>query len=269
MTPQFNPQSYTPIDYRTWILGNQARKGINLKRLNILSSQELELWKALEKYQDSRDDAGHGEMATYLAIKLLPYHPEAITEIVIPTTMAHDIGFYGEDPNAWQRAVEKARKEKKLESLDDDAKRMPHQLKGADIALDVFRQVGYPDPRYHQECANIIKDHDTRHNPTTPSGKVVWDSDYTWRVTMPCSQIYLFNKGILNPPEVLKELEKVCLNTTPPRDLGDVAKQITRIELANTIFHKFPTQAEQTLTLNYSKEFQLIKQFYSQPQQSL
>ena len=141
---QFNPQTYKPIDYRTFILGDQARQGINLKRLNILTEQELKIWEAAQPYMDARNDPGHGEIATILSITFLPYFPKAKREIVVPTTMNHDIGFHGEDPNAWQKAVEAARKAGNLKSLNDDAKRMPHQIKGADMALEIYQEEGYP-----------------------------------------------------------------------------------------------------------------------------
>ena len=74
MVSKFNVESYIPIDYRTWILGDEARQGINIKRLNILTPQELKLWEASEQYHDARDDAGHAEVVTYFSTILLPYH---------------------------------------------------------------------------------------------------------------------------------------------------------------------------------------------------
>jgi hypothetical protein len=271
---KFNPQTYKPIDYRQWILGDQARQGVNIKRLDILTPDELNIWNLSQQYQDARNDPGHGEMATYLAIKLLPYYPKAIREISVPTTELHDNGFFGEDPNAWQKAVEEAQKAGNLKSLNDDAKRMPHQLKGAEMALKIFQKADYPRQEYRQKSAEIIKDHDTRHNPTTPSGRLMWDADYPWRVTLPCNQIYLFDKGITNPYEIIKRAEDSCLNTEPPHNLKGIAKKIAKIELANTIYFKyeiqkdseipeeFPDQATKALQQNYSKELRIVQKFY-------
>jgi len=264
---KFNPLTYKPINYRTWVLGNQAREGVNIKRLNILTSQELKLWEASKKYHDAREDPGHAEISTYFAIKLLPYYPKAIREIVVPTIMVHDDGWYGGDQRAWKRAVQEAQKAGDLKSLDSPEKRKAHQDKGAEMALERFKEVGYPPKRYWKGCARIIKYHDTRDDPRgeppTPSGRAVWDSDYLYRVTLPCNQTYLFSVGITDPREVVKRAEDCCLNGEPPKNLEAVAQQIAKIELANTIFFKFPEQADEVLReKDYSKELEIVKRFY-------
>jgi len=264
MSKQFNPQTYQPIDYRTYVLGNQARQGINLKRLNLLTPNELKLWKASEEFHDARDDPGHAEFSTIMALRILPYYPDAIREIAIPTITLHDDGWYGGDPYAWRKAVEEARAKNNLKSLDSPEKRKAHQDKGAEMALNLFQRLNYPREEYRQESADIIRDHDTRLKPTTPSGKVVWDSDYLWRVSLPCNQIYLFSEGINDPTEILKRAEDCYLNVTHPRRLDDVAQQIARIEITNTLFYKSPKQAEKILSSNgYLEELETVKKFYS------
>ena len=49
-------KTYKPLDYKIWILGNEARKGVNIKRLGILSKEELQIWNESIPYQDQRDD---------------------------------------------------------------------------------------------------------------------------------------------------------------------------------------------------------------------
>ena len=259
---EFNPKTYQRIDYRKWVLGDKARQGINIKKLGILTSNELKVWKEAEQYQDARNDPGHGEITAYFAIKLLDFLP-GNREIAIPTAICHDIGWYGNDPEAWQRKVKEAQKTGNLKSLNDTDVRMEHQIKGAELAKRVFERVGYPSKRFYNKSFDIIKDHDTRLEPTTESGKVVRDADYSWRVTLPCNQIYLFSKGITNPQEVLKIAEEVCLESKPPHNLKGPSKQIARIEIANTLYHKFQEEAEQALKPKYSRELEIIKNFYA------
>ena len=259
---KFNPQTYKPIDYRQWILGDQARQGVNIQRLQTLNQQEQKVFDTSIPYQDARNDPGHAELTAYFAKFLLPFYPNTIPEIVVPTAIVHDNGWAGEDPGAWERLVQEKQKQGKLHELDDPKFRKQHQDQGAPLALKLFKKANYPPEQYHQKCAEIILDHDTRLKPTTPSGKLVRDADYLWRVTLPCNEIYLFSKGILDPKEVLKRAEEGCLNVKPSKKLEDVAQQIARIELVNTLHYKFPDQAIPTLQQHYPKELAIIKKFY-------
>ena len=40
MVEKFDFEKYVPLDYRKWILGNKARKGINIKKLDLLNKDE-------------------------------------------------------------------------------------------------------------------------------------------------------------------------------------------------------------------------------------
>lgn len=257
----FNPPTYQPIDYRQWILGDKARQGVNIKRLQILNKKELELFNASVHYQDARNDAGHAELTAYFAKIFLSFYPNAIPEVVVPTAIVHDNGWYGGDPDAWNRLVQEKQKQGRLKDLDSPEFRKQHQDKGAEMALELFRKIGYPPKKYYQEGYEIIKDHDTRLNPTTPSGRVVRDADYVWRATLPHAKIYMDN---LNPEEVIKRVEETCLNTKPPKNLETTAKQIAKIELANTLHYKFQEQGAEVLKQKgYKRELEIVKRFYS------
>ncbi len=263
---KFNPETYKPIDYRTWVLGPEARQGVNIKRLKTLNAQEQKVWNAVQQSQDARNDPGHGELVAYFSKLLAPYYPDAILEIVVPTAICHDTGWAGEDPDAWNKLVQEKTKQGKLHELDDPKYRKQHQDQGAEFALKVFKKIGYPSEQYHKECAEIIADHDTRLKPTTASGKLVRDADYLWRVTLPCNEIYLFSKGILNPTEVLQRAEDCCLNVKPPKKSEDVAQQVARIEIANTLLYRFQESGEQALKeRGYTQELDIVKRFYSTP----
>src|SRR3989338_7327216 len=52
----FNLKEYIPIDYPGWVLGNEARSGVNINGLGVLTQKELELWNYSAHYQDQRKD---------------------------------------------------------------------------------------------------------------------------------------------------------------------------------------------------------------------
>ncbi|MBU0466795.1 MAG: hypothetical protein KJ718_01365 [Nanoarchaeota archaeon] len=247
---KFKLEDYGPIDYRTWILGDKAREGANIKKSNILTSEELKIWDESIKYQDQRNDPGQGEIVTYFVIKLLNYL-KGKREVAVPAAILHDTGFYGEDPTAWKKLVNSGA------NTDTEEHRRPHQNRGCLIAGRVLENANYPE-EYHNEIADIIGDHDTRKLPTTDSGKIVRAADLLWRVTYPCVQIYLPE---LSVKHALTKLEKTSLNLKSPHTLGETEKQIARIELANTLLFKFGKAAHQVLQENYLKELNKVLLF--------
>ena len=97
-------EDYKPIDYSVWVLGDEARNGVNIKRLDMLKPNELEIFNAAIPDNDARNDPGQAEIVTYFGLKLLEYLP-GIREVVVPACIHHDIGFAGEDPGAWLKLV--------------------------------------------------------------------------------------------------------------------------------------------------------------------
>lgn len=271
--------NYDLTDYRTWVLGDEARQGVNIKRLGILRPRELDLVDAVAQFQDPRNDPGQGEWVAMHGIKLLDFIP-GIREVVFAQNLTHDIGFYGVDPNAWKRLVAKTQDTSKL---SDAAIRMPHQIKGKLMALRIFQKVGYPPVEYHSEIANNIGDHDTRLNETTPSGRILWASDYTWRVSYPCLKIYqdvMLEKEADRVVEAqrqelkqvsarpleelfLLESEKSALECNPPFNLESPEYEIARLEFANTMFFNFGVEvAKRVLLPKYRKELEKVVEFY-------
>ncbi|MBS3079321.1 hypothetical protein J4218_04320 [Candidatus Pacearchaeota archaeon] len=250
----FSTDKYTPIDYLTWILGDEARKGANIKRLGVLRPRELKLLEAFVPYQDCRNDPGHGEISTLIGIRLLDYLP-GIREIVVPAVLGHDTGWYGTDPDAWKRLVE-ANKEN-LKSLDSEVNRRPHQNRGIIVSGRIFQKIGYPDEKYHFEIADIIGDHDTRKLPTTDSGRIMRIADLLWRVTYPCVQIYMAN---LCSEEIFKRVKETCIEGEKTH-LGEIGLRIGRLEFANTMFFKFGKEARKVLLPEYKEELERIVLF--------
>ncbi|MFH1607971.1 MAG: hypothetical protein ABIA78_02460 [archaeon] len=250
---QFNLETYNPINYNGWILGDEARKGVNIKRLGIFNPNEIKLFDFLIPYQDQRNDPGQGELVAYITEKSRIYYPGIIREVANPAAMGHDTGFWGGDPTAWKKLVDSG------SDTEGELNRRPHQNRGCLIMGKAVQAVGYPSEEYHNEIADIIGDHDTRKLPATNNGKLVRMADLDWRVTYPCIQIYKQNS---NPEQIIKEAERACLNEEFLPHLGKVGEGIARAELANTIFFKFGEEQARVLEKDYAPEFQRVKGFY-------
>lgn len=246
-------RDYQITDYRTWVLGDAAREGVNIKRNNVLTQKEIELLDFFIPYQDQRNDPGQAEWVTFHAIKLLDFVPGGIREVVVPSALAHDTGFYGYDPNYWKNLVSSGG------DTEGEMIRRPHQNRGIMLMGRGFQKVGYPSEKYHFECADIVGDHDTRFLPATISGKIVRASDYTWRVSFPCIQIYLKDKS---PKDILDASKKTALEGKPPFDLDRYCYDIARLEFVNSMFFKFGEDTREVLLPEYRQELEMIVSFY-------
>jgi len=276
---EFNIEDYQPVDYRKWILGDPKRKddparnGVNIKRLDLLGPYELEIWDEANRYQDSRNDPGHGEFVTTFAVKLLDYLP-GVRGIVIPSIILHDIGWYGQDPNEWMRIVNsleeqvtsgKLSDEERDEILKDEPRRRPHQNRSLLIGGMVLEKIGYFERNpleYWLEIADIIGDHDTRKLPTTESGRIMRNADFMWRASYPCMQL---NFSDYNVEDSLKRFERDVFQE-PPHNLEGISEEIGRVEIANSIFFKFEGSEYSKDVLEnagYSKELERVREFYS------
>jgi len=225
---EFKTENYELIDYKCWNLGDKARKGINIKRLGLLKSEELNIFNESIPYQDQRNDPGHGEMTAYFTLKLLQYLPGE-REIAVPAAILHDTGWSGGDPTTWKKLVDSG------ENTEGEIRRRPHQNRGCLVAGRILERVNYPK-EYHNEIADIIGDHDTRKLPATDSGKIVRAADLLWRVTYPHAQIYMQDK---NPEHIRKRIDETCLNKSLLPHLGEIGSLMALIEFENTMLFKF------------------------------
>jgi len=259
---QFKLEEYEPVDYRYWVLGDDARRGVNLKRLDMITPEEIRIVDEAARFQDPRNDAGHGEFVTYFALKLLGYLP-GDRPVVVPTTLTHDLAWGFEDPDEWEKKVEEAKRKGDMSTLDGEDRRL-HQIRAPLLAGMVLERAGYFDNHPKKdwaEIADILVYHDTREYPTTQSGKIVWQADYLWRTTYPNLQIYHEKMGC---EEALLYLEKDVFRAAP-WDLGDVATQIARVEIANNLFYKFGAEAKRVLDAcrpKYKKELDRVLEVY-------
>ena len=250
---KFEFNSYIPINYGTWILGDEARKGANIKRLKLLRKKELEIWNGAIPYQDQRDDPGQGEIVTYFTIKLLDYLPGK-REVAVPAAILHDTGYYGIDPIKWKKLVNEGDK------TNNEEVRRPHQNRGCLLAGKILEKINYPE-KYHYEIADIIGDHDTRYLPATESGEIMRAADLLWRVTYPSMHAYIPNAS---PEEWKERMESKAFHYSPKHKLGGIESQIGKIELANTLYFKFKEKAKELLKSMYEYELIKIIKFYKE-----
>ncbi|MAE42297.1 hypothetical protein CMO93_00885 [Candidatus Woesearchaeota archaeon] len=96
-------KGYEPIDYRDWILGDEARNAVNIKRLKLLEPNEIKIFDTAAPYNDARNDPGQAELVAYFTIKLLGYNSKGQREVAVPAAILHDIGFYFDHPTALEK----------------------------------------------------------------------------------------------------------------------------------------------------------------------
>ena len=263
---EFSIESYPLIDYRTWVLGDACRRAVNLKRLNMLNREELALVDISSKYQDPRNDSGHGEFSVYTALNLLQYFPDAKREIVVPATWMHDMGFHSQNPNEWKRLVEEAVLKGNLKAMDDESKRRPHQNRGCFLAGRLLERLASEQAPHREriedydwEIADAIGDHDTRKLPPSVNGKILRISDLLWRASYPHAQAYMADWTL---EKILKRFYETCLESEAAH-LEEIGCKVAKLEFTNTMVHKFwRDMAWKILSRDFPKEVERVIEFY-------
>ncbi len=267
---QFKIEEYTPINWKTWILGG---RGDNIKPpfykttffiretlANLetnLSEKHWRIWeqipffedikdrKDIENFpaQDARDDPGQGEIVTYFSKKLLDYI-SGEEDVVIPAAMFHDTG-YTIDPEEFRKAFLNIpeNEDPEITKLKQLKIRLEHQVRGAKHAYDYLTRLGW-NPQHTAEIVRIISDHDTRFFPPTSNGSIMQDADILWRFTVPCLQSYHADKSA---DELLETLTQIELSSQDRFYHDEVSRPIARLELANSLIYLHPNQAARVL----------------------
>jgi len=117
--------------------------------------------------------------------------------IVIPSILLHDIG--------WKMIPEEDQLKMFGPGLDKKLQRI-HERKGARMAAQILREVGYPE-KQAKVIVSIIKSHDTSSRPRSLNEKIVKDSDRLWRFSRKGFTIDRRRFKVL-PKEYLSYLEK-------------------------------------------------------------
>ncbi len=96
-------------------------------------------------------------------------------DILIPTIILHDIG--------WKECPEELVKNFFTNVKDADTKkelRIQHMKAGARLSREVLEKLNW-DPAKIGLIADIIAKHDIRDKMTSPTEKIVFDADFSWR----------------------------------------------------------------------------------------
>ncbi|HYD03369.1 MAG TPA: hypothetical protein VEC16_03655 [Alphaproteobacteria bacterium] len=245
MAKEFNLDNYEIIDYSTFKYKDESKKGANIrdKLLQFPNGQKyLDIWNESYNFRGQRRDPEQEEQVTRFAMELLKYE-EGNPDVVIPAAMLHDTGFYFEkDKNAWKANVNAGG------ATEGEAKRRPHQNRGILLATQILTKTGYPE-EYLCEIADIIGDHDTRLLSTTPSGVLMREADYLWRITYTDMRHYFTDKSIRwnfdrmtgglvheDGDKKGQPIESICLYNKAPFNLREAATGIGRVELINSLY---------------------------------
>ncbi|MBS3074999.1 hypothetical protein J4429_00910 [Candidatus Pacearchaeota archaeon] len=277
---EFNLDSYQPIDYRKWILGEESRQGINLRRLNFFRGREEEFFEESEPYHDRRNDAGHVEISLFLSIPISKDPSiKANRKVFGPAIEFHDNGYEGfVSPNQFREAI--------LTKEGEQRVRLMHQVTVIKRAYQILTSLGYPS-EYNAEILAALSDHDTRFSePISDNEKVLQDADIAWRFTIPCTIAYKYPQ--FKTPANLRELVPRILSFQVPNPLRDFLESpeeilrymqqdelarpsrfhipasygVARVELTNTFFNLFPDKAKKLLRKDFPRELERIVASY-------
>jgi len=120
--------------------------------------------------QDLRDDNGHAEIVTFFAKKLCEIF-KANEEVVIPTAILHDIGYFGMDKNLISEMMAK-----KLSEEQEKKIKMDHMERGAKFAKQILCEINY-EPKLIKKIVFIIQRHDLNDACDSVEEKIVRDAD--------------------------------------------------------------------------------------------
>ena len=132
------------------------------------------IWQAARPFLQTRSNEQHTWYCYVFAQQLLKLHPEAVSEIVLPTLLLHDVG--------WSTVPD----DKQLFAFGPNmrypALRRQHETEGVRIATEILTDLGY-DPEKINQIVAIIDGHDTRKESLSLNDSLVKDADKLWRYT--------------------------------------------------------------------------------------
>jgi HD superfamily phosphodiesterase len=119
----------------------------------------------------TRKNLIHTRISFQYALKLLKIE-KGDEKVVIPAILLHDVGWKRIPANLHLTAFGPNPSDPKLARV--------HELEGAKIAEAVLKGLKYPSEKMKEIC-RIIRGHDSRTRPISPSDRVVKDADKLWR----------------------------------------------------------------------------------------
>jgi HD superfamily phosphodiesterase len=128
------------------------------------------IYQRAKPFLNTRANEPHVRVSYQYALKLLKSEG-GDPGIVIPSILLHDIG--------WKMIPEEGHLKMFGPGLDKKLQRI-HERKGARMAAQILKEVGYPE-KQARVIVSIIRSHDTPSRPPSLNGRIVKDSDRLWR----------------------------------------------------------------------------------------
>ncbi len=197
---------YKPTDYTNWDFSGQGKNIFHL-----LSEKEKEIWQESLPSQDKRNDQGHVEVATYLALKLLGYF-KASRDVVIPATILHDTGWSQmaqEELDLFNAMVDRRKIDPRMEKEYDPILRKRHHERGEKFSRNLLERLDY-SAIYIPHICEIISQHDTRKGFYSPEDEIVRSADRLWRVFL--TSIFMGARKWGRTIENFREAEEPSIN---------------------------------------------------------
>jgi HD superfamily phosphodiesterase len=154
------------------------------------------IYQRAKPFLNTRANEPHVRVSYQYGLKLLKSEG-GDPGIVIPSILLHDIG--------WKMIPEEDHLKMFGPGLDKRLQRI-HERKGARMAGQILKEVGYPE-KQAKAIVSIIKSHDTSSRPRSLNGRIVKDSDRLWRFSRKGFTIDRMRFKVL-PQEYLSYLEK-------------------------------------------------------------
>lgn len=173
------------------------------------------IYQRAKPFLNTRANEPHVRVCYQYGLKLLKSEG-GDPGIVIPSILLHDIG--------WKMIPEEDHLKMFGPGLDRKLQRI-HERKGARMAAQILKEVGYPEKQARVIVA-IIKSHDTPSRPRSLNGRIVKDADRLWRFSRKGFMIDRMRFKVL-PKEYLPYLEKKIEEWL----FTESAKRIAREEL--------------------------------------
>jgi HD superfamily phosphohydrolase YqeK len=179
------------------------------------------IWDLALKYQDTRNDKGHGQIVTEFAEKICEME-ELNKNVVVPAAILHDIGWSQLNKEDRMYCFQQDRDPEKMFQI-----RLVHQQESVRLGEEILHKVKYTEENI-DEILEIISQHDTRTDFISKNEAALRDADKLWRFSKNG-----FNddvkKSKITPEYYCEKLSKDL--ELPNYMYFDSARKIARIEL--------------------------------------
>lgn len=250
--------SYVPINYEKTLKfgpGNYIREK--------LSAAQQATWDACLELQDKRNDPGQGEIVTYFALSLsrILNLSQADSDIAICAAILHDVGYsFIENILEISARHEKAywsgeSQSNQLLKEENTKIRLLHQK----LAVQHAKTLLHDHKRLNEIC-EIISEHDTRENPPSTLGRIMWDADILWRITVPSVEASNRRSDEVELARLIEKKEEQLILSHKQLHLP-LSLTLGKLEFANSMLHLSKVKSEalpQKFLQSYKSEIEFL-----------